>query len=40
MPTKDNNTLKYNYVEKSLRAPFAIYADLECLIATILSKQS
>ena len=32
MPTKDNNTLKYNYREKSLKAPFAIYADLECLL--------
>ena len=32
MPTKDNNTLKYNYGEKSLKAPFAVYADLECLL--------
>ena len=32
MPTKDNNTLKYNYVEKSLKVPFAIYAALECLL--------
>ena len=30
MPTKDN-TLKYNHGEKSLKAPFTIYADLECL---------
>ena len=32
MPTKDNNTLKYNHGEKSLKAPFTIYADLECLL--------
>ena len=31
MPTKANNTLKYNYGEKSLKAPFTTYADLECL---------
>ena len=32
MPTEDNNKLKYNHGEKSLKAPFAIYADLECLL--------
>ena len=32
MPTKANNTLKYNHGEKSLKAPFTIYADLECLL--------
>ena len=34
--------LKYNPGEKSLKAPFAIYLDLECLLKkkTILSKQS
>ena len=32
MPTKDNNLLKYNHGEKSLKAPFTIYADLECLL--------
>ena len=32
MPTKDNKTLKYNHGEKSLKAPFTIYADLECLL--------
>ena len=32
MPTKDNRTLKYNHGEKSLKAPFTIYADLECLL--------
>ena len=32
MPTKDNKTLKYNHGEKSLKAPFTIYTDLECLL--------
>ena len=32
MPNKDNKILKYNHVEKSLKAPFMIYADLECLL--------
>ena len=32
MPTKDNNTIKYNQGEKSIKLPFAIYADLECLL--------
>ena len=31
MPTKDNKTLKYNG-ENSVKAPFTIYADLECLL--------
>ena len=30
--TKDNNTSKYNHGEKSLKVPFVIYADLECLL--------
>ena len=32
MPTKDNNTIKYNQGEKSIKLPFVIYADLECLL--------
>ena len=32
MPIKFNKTLRYNYGEKSLRTPFVIYADLECLL--------
>ena len=32
MPTKNNNIIKYNYGEKSMKLPFAIYADLECLL--------
>ena len=32
MPTQFNKTLKYNHGEKPLKSPFAIYADLECLL--------
>ena len=32
MPTKNNNTIKYNHGEKSVKLPFVIYADLECLL--------
>ena len=32
MPTRDNNTLKYNYGEKSLKVLWVIYADFECLL--------
>ena len=32
MPNKDNKILKYNPGEKSLKAPFIIYADLECFL--------
>ena len=31
MPHEDNKISKYNYREKSLKAPFTIYADLERL---------
>ena len=27
MPTKDNNAIKYNQVEKSIKLPFVVYAD-------------
>ena len=42
MPTQGNKTLRYNHGEKSLKTPFVIYADLECLCIkkTIVSKQS
>ena len=30
MPSEDNKILKYNHREKSLKALFIIYADLEC----------
>ena len=32
MPNKDNNLIKYNQGDKSLKLPFVIYADLECLL--------
>ena len=32
MPAQFNKTLKYNYVDKSLKTPFVIYGDLECLL--------
>ena len=35
MPTKDNNTIKYNHGEISIKLPFVIYADLECLLEKI-----
>ena len=40
MPTKDNNKLKYNHGEKSLKAPFTMYADFRMPTnnITILSK--
>ena len=32
MPTKDNNIIKYNHGEKSMKVPIIIYADLKCLL--------
>ena len=32
MPNKDNNLIKYNQGDKSLKLPFIIYADLECIL--------
>ena len=40
MPTEDNNKLKYNNGEKSLKAPLTIYADLECLLIKQQSCQN
>ena len=40
MPNEDNKILKYNYGEKSLKAPFIIYADLECLLEKMHSCQN
>ena len=39
MPTEDN-ILKYNHGEKSLKVPFTIYADLECLLIKQQSCQN
>ena len=35
MPNENNKILKYNPGEKSLKIPFIIYADLECLLQKI-----
>ena len=35
MPTKDNNIIKYNRREKSIKMAFTIYAYLECLLEKI-----
>ena len=32
MPNEDNKTIKYNQGEKSIKLPFTIYTDLECLL--------
>ena len=32
MSNEDSKILKYNYGENSMKAPFMIYADLECLL--------
>ena len=40
MPTENNNILKYNHGEKSLKVPFTIYADLECLLIKQQSCQN
>ena len=37
MPTKDNNIIKYNQGEMSIKLPFVIYADLECLLEKMSS---
>ena len=40
MPKQFNKTLKYNHGEKSLKTPFVIYADLECLLIKQQSCQN
>ena len=40
MPNEDNKILKYILGEKSLKVPFIIYADLECLLQKIKSCQN
>ena len=37
MPAKGNNIIKYNHGEKSMKVPFIIYADLECLLEKMSS---
>ena len=40
MPDGDNEILKYVSGEKSLKVPFIIYADLECLLKKINTCQN
>ena len=40
MPTKDNNIIKYNHGEKSMKLPFLIYADLKCLLEKMSTCQN
>ena len=37
MPNEDNKIIKYNQGEKSIKSPFIIYADLECLFEKIFT---
>ena len=39
-PTKNNNIIKSNLGEKSIKLPFVIYADLECLLKKISPCQN
>ena len=40
MPTKNNNIIKYNQGEKSIKLPFVVYADLECLLEKMSTCQN
>ena len=40
MPTKGNNTIKYNHGEKSIKMPFTIYADLEYFLEKMSTCQN
>ena len=40
MPKWFEKILKYNHGEKSFKAPFAIYLDLECLLLKAHSCQN
>ena len=40
MPNKDNNIIKYNQGKKSIKLPFIIYADLECLLEKMSTCQN
>ena len=40
MPNDNNKILKYNHGEKSMRAPFIIYAHLECWLEKMHSCQN
>ena len=36
MPSEETKILEFNQYQKSHKAPFIIYADLECIIEIIL----
>ena len=40
IPTKDNNIIKYNQGEKSIKLPFVVSADLECLLEKMSTCQN
>ena len=40
MTIKGNNTIKYYHGEKSIKIPFTIYADLECLLEKMSTCQN
>ena len=40
MPTKNNNIIKYNQGEKSIKLPFFVYVDLECLLENMSTCQN
>ena len=40
MPSLAEKTLKCNPGEKSLKAPYAIYIDLECILKKVQSSQN
>ena len=40
MPNEYNKILKYNHGEESIKAPFIIYSDLECLLEKMHSCQN
>ena len=39
MPSEDTKILEFNQSQKSDKAPFIIYADLQCLIEKIKDKR-
>ena len=40
MPSENNNIIKYNQGKKSIKMPFTIYADLECLLEKMSTCQN
>ena len=40
IPTKDNNIIKYRQGEKSIKVPFVVYANLECLLEKMNTCQN